>query len=71
MYWQSWRTCFLPTEGPVSTLMIKILIIGLVLLAPAPQQDAWAIPLYAWIVATWGMTGAFVATRKAETGSGG
>ena len=43
-----------------------ILIITLVALAPSPPEDAWAIPLYALIVATWGVTGAFVAARKPD-----
>lgn len=35
----------------------------LVLVSPPPGQDAWAIPLYSLIVATWGLAGAFLVTR--------
>jgi hypothetical protein len=39
---------------------------ALVLVSPAPEQDAWAIPLYSLIVAIWGMTGAFLVTRRPD-----
>ena len=36
----------------------------LLLVSPTPPQDAWAIPLYSLIVVTWGLTGAFLLTRR-------
>jgi hypothetical protein len=38
----------------------------LVLVSPAPEQDAWAIPLYSAIVASWGLTGAFLVTQRPD-----
>lgn len=43
--------------------------VGLASLAfatPPPEQDAWAIPLYSLIVATWGLAGGFLVTRRPE-----
>jgi hypothetical protein len=47
-------------------LGIPLCIGVLVLVSPLPEQDAWAIPLYSLIVATWGMTGAFLVSRRPE-----
>lgn len=41
-------------------------IVGLALVSPTPEQDAWALPLYSAIVATWGLTGAFLVTRRPD-----
>ncbi len=38
----------------------------LVVVSPMPEQDAWAIPLYALIVTSWGLTGAFLVTRRPD-----
>ena len=38
----------------------------LVAVSPTPAQDAWAIPLYALIVTTWGATGAFLVARRPD-----
>jgi hypothetical protein len=38
----------------------------LVLVSPTPEQDAWAIPLYSLIVTSWGLTGAFLVTRRPD-----
>jgi hypothetical protein len=41
-------------------------LVALVLVSPTPDKDAWAIPLYSTIVATWGLTGAFLVTRRPD-----
>jgi hypothetical protein len=46
------------------TVAFPAAIILLVLVSPQPDQDAWAIPLYSALVATWGLTGAFLVARQ-------
>jgi hypothetical protein len=43
-----------------------VAIASLVVASPMPEQDAWAIPLYSLIVASWGLAGAFLVTRRPE-----
>jgi hypothetical protein len=38
----------------------------LVLVSPTPELDAWAVPLYSLIVTSWGLTGAFLVTRRPD-----
>jgi hypothetical protein len=38
----------------------------LVLVSPTPELDAWAVPLYSLIVTSWGLTGAFLITRRPD-----
>jgi hypothetical protein len=48
------------------TAAIPIAIVALVLVNPAPVEDAWAIPLYSALVASWGATGALLVTRRTD-----
>jgi hypothetical protein len=48
------------------TIAIPIAIVSLVLVNPQPGEDAWAIPLYSTLVASWGLTGALLATRRPD-----
>jgi hypothetical protein len=41
-------------------------MLALIVAGPTPEQDAWAIPLYAGIVATWGLMGALLVTRRPD-----
>lgn len=50
----------------VLTAAIPIAIVLLVLVNPEPEEDAWAIPLYSALVASWGLTGAFLITRRPD-----
>jgi hypothetical protein len=43
---------------------------GILAISPSPPSDGWAIPVYSAIVATWGLTGAFVATRRPDNRTG-
>jgi hypothetical protein len=54
---------------PILTVMVWILALALApmilvlsLANPAPE-NAWAIPMYSLIIVSWGVTGAFLATR--------
>ena len=47
-------------------IALAILTIGLVMVLREAPEDAWALPLYGLIVATWGVTGAFVTTRRPD-----
>ena len=57
-----------PVAAAIWALAVGIpLAMGaLVLVVPLPEEDAWAIPLYLLIVASWGMAGAFLVTRRPE-----
>jgi len=48
------------------TAAIPTAIVGLVLVNSKPEEDAWAIPLYSALVASWGMTGALLVTRRPD-----
>jgi hypothetical protein len=41
-------------------------MLALIVAGPAPEVDAWAIPLYSGIVATWGLMGALLVTRRPD-----
>ena len=45
---------------------VPVGILALVVASPTPVQDAWAIPLYSGIVATWGLVGALLVTRRPD-----
>jgi hypothetical protein len=57
-----------PVAGLVWLLAVgcPVLIAILVLVSPVPQKDAWAIPMYSLIVASWGLTGAFLLTKRPD-----
>lgn len=42
----------------------------LVVASPPPPEDAWAFPLYGSVIATWGIAGAFVVTRRPDNRAG-
>jgi MFS family permease len=50
----------------VLALGVPVGLATLALATPPPPQDAWAIPLYSLIVATWGLAGAFLVTRRPD-----
>jgi hypothetical protein len=41
-------------------------MLALIVASPAPEVNAWAIPLYSGIVATWGLMGALLAARQPD-----
>ena len=45
---------------------VPVAILALVVASPTPEQDAWAIPLYLAIVASWGLVGALLVTRRPD-----
>jgi hypothetical protein len=49
---------------------VPLCLAVILLIAPSPTSDAWAIPVYSAIVATWGLTGAFLATRRPDNRTG-
>jgi hypothetical protein len=61
-----------PLARPAATLVWLLALgvpagmLALIVAGPTPEQDAWAIPLYSGIVATWGLMGALLVTRRPD-----
>ena len=45
---------------------VPVGMLALIVAGPTPEVDAWAIPLYSGIVATWGLMGALLVTRRPD-----
>ena len=61
-----------PLARPAATLVWLLALgvpagmLALIVAGPTPELDAWAIPLYSGIVATWGLMGALLVTRRPD-----
>ena len=56
----------LAVGGPIAILAWSLLMVEDI----GAVDDAWAIPLYGLVVSTWGVVGAFLATRRPDNRTG-